>query len=153
MKPLFIILIVLGTLSAGNVCGQTNTITDSTNFSGRLAKVEYTSNRLMCRDSLTEYFFNCLGRKLKIHIPCNYLRTHHFPYTEGEILTITYPDSSSIGILCGSQANLSIQDNKTKGLNYKKVIVKGYQVIYQNVPGQKLRLFNSAFELLNNDIK
>lgn len=86
-------------------------------------------------------------------MPCNYLWTDYFQYTEGQILTIHYPDSSTISILCGYEAILSIQDNKTEGLHYKKVIVKGYQVTYANVPGQKLRLFNNAFELLNKDIK
>lgn len=107
----------------------------------------------ICKDSLTNYSFNCLGSNLKIHVPCNYLRTDYFQYTEGQILTITYPDSSTIEILCGTQADISIQDNKTEGLFYKKVIVKGYQVIYENVPGHKLQLFNNAFELLNEDIK
>jgi hypothetical protein len=128
-------------------------VEDSTNFSGRLAKVVYPSNRLSCIDSLTDYSFNCLGNELKIHVPCNYLRTDYFQYTEGQILTIHYPDSSTISILCGYEASLSIQDNKIKGLYYKKVIVKGYNVTYANVPGQKLRLFNTAFELLDKDIK
>jgi hypothetical protein len=133
--------------------GQKATTDGSTNLSGRWAKVDYSSNRVTCKDSLINYSFNCLGNKLEIHLPCNYLRTDYFQYTEGEILKITYPDSSTISILCGTQANISIQDNKTNGLHYKKVIVKGYQVIYANVPGQKLRLFNTAFELLNKDIK
>jgi len=113
----------------------------------------YPSNGLPCIDSLTNYFFSCLGKELKIHVPCNYIQTDYFQYTEGEILTIHYPDSSTISILCATQANLSIQDNKTKGLHSKKVIVKGHQITYANVPGQKVRLFNNAFELLNKDIK
>ena len=153
MTRQLLIWIVSLALTAGTVRGQTDTIVDSTNFSGRLAKIVYPSNGLPCLDSLTDYSFNCLGKELKIHVPCNYLRTDYFQYTEGQILTIHYPDSSTIGILCGTQANISIQDNKIEGLHYKKVIVKGYQVIYQNVPRQKLRLFNYAFELLNKDIK
>lgn len=127
--------------------------TDSINFSGSITKVVYPSNRLPCIDSLTNYSFNCLGSKLKIHVPCNYLRTDYFQYTEGQILTIHYPDSSSITILCGTQADLSIEDNKTKELYDKKVIVKGYQITYENVPEKRLRLFNTAFELMNKDIK
>jgi hypothetical protein len=86
-------------------------------------------------------------------VPCNYLRTDYFQYTEGEILTITYPDSSTIEILCGTQADISIEDNETNGLHHKKVTVKGYQLIYENVPEQKLRLFNAAFDLLKEDIE
>lgn len=135
------------------VFGQTDTIVDSTNFSGRLTKVDYPTNQLACKDSLTVYSFDCLGSKLKIHVPCNYLRTDYLQYTEGQILTIHYPDSSNIGILCGTQANIGIQENKNRGLHYKKVIIRGYQVIYANVPEQKLRLFNKAFELLDSDLK
>ncbi|MEO6547732.1 MAG: hypothetical protein ABIN94_07015 [Ferruginibacter sp.] len=153
MRQLFIILPTLVFFRTVNVFGQTKKIIDSTNFSGRLLKVDYASNQQTFRDSLINYSFDCLGSKLKIHVPFNYSHIDYFQYTEGQILTIRYPDSSSISILCGTQANISIQESKTKGLHYKKVIVKGYQVIYENVPGQKLRLFNNAFELLNEDIK
>jgi hypothetical protein len=99
------------------------------------------------------YSFDCDGSWQKIHVPCNYLRTDYLQYIEGQILTIHYPDSSTISILCGSNMDIGITDNKTKGLHYKKVIIKGYQLIYEDVPRQKLRLFNNAFELLNRDIK
>ncbi len=127
--------------------------TDSIHISGSITEIIYPSSRRPCKDSLTNYSFNCFGNKLKIHVPCNYLRTNYFQYTEGEILTIHYPDSSTISILCGTEADLSIPDNKTKGLHHKKVIVKGYQLSYENVPEEKLQLFNNAFELLNEDIK
>jgi len=127
---------------------DTNTI----HFSGSKTKVIYPS-RNACRDSLITYSFNCRGNDLKIHVPCNYLRTDYFQYTEGEILTIHYPDSSTISILCGADADLSITHNKTKEVYSKKVIVKGYQVTYENVPEQKLQLFNNAFELLKEDVK
>ena len=128
-------------------------VTDSLYYNGCITKVVYPSNRKTCKDSLTNYSFDCDGSSLKIHVPCNYLRTSYFQYAEGEILTIHYPDSSIINILCGSNADISIEDNKNNGLHHKKVIVKGYQITYANVPGQKLRLFNNAFELLNKDIK
>ena len=127
--------------------------TDSINFTGSIVKVVYPSNRMAGKDSLTDYSFDCFGSKLEIYVPCNYLRTDYFQYTEAQILTIHYPDSSRITILHGTQADLSIQNNKTRELHNKKVIVKGYQVTYQNVPGQKLQLFNTAFELLKKDIK
>ena len=113
----------------------------------------YAQTSEICKDSLTNYSLDCDGRKLEIHVPCKYLRTDYFQYIEGRILAIIYPDSSSIRILCGANADISIQDNKTKGLHYKKVNVKGYQVIYEDVPGQKLRVFDKAFELLKTDIK
>ncbi len=141
-------------MTAVAIFGQTKTIEDSTNFSGKwLATVDYHSNRPTCKDSLSEYSFNCLGNNLKIHIPCNYLRTNYFQYTEGQILKITYPDSSTIGILCGTLADISVSDKKANGLNNKKVIVKGYQLTYDKVPNQKVRLFDKAFEQLNKDIK
>lgn len=129
-----------------------DTIEDSTHFLGRVAKVVYPSNQL-CKDSLSEYTFDCLGNTLKIHVPCNYLRTVYFQYTEGEILTIHYPDASSISILCGTQASFSNAESSTNGLHHKNVIVKGYQLTYSNVPEQKLRIFETAFELLEKDIK
>jgi len=86
-------------------------------------------------------------------VPCNYLRTDYLQYTEGEILTIHYPDSSTISILCGTMAEISTEENKTKGLYNKNIIVKGYQITYADVPEQKLQLFNNAFKLLNEDIK
>lgn len=131
---------------------KTDTTEDSTHFSGRVAKVVYPSNQA-CKDSLTEYSFNCLGTELTIHVPCNYLRTDFFQYTEGEILIIHYPDASSISILCGTQASFSNAEASTNGLHHKNVIVKGYQLTYSNVPEQKLRLFDTAFELLEKDIK
>ena len=126
---------------------------DNMNFSGGMVKVEYPSDPLPCKDSLTNYTFNCLGNDLNIHIPCNYLRTDFFQYTEGRILTIHYPDSSTISILCGTEANINLPGDNTKGYYFKKVVVKDYQIAYENVPGQKLRLFNKAFDLLNEDIK
>jgi hypothetical protein len=169
MRQLFIILTVFIALTACNNSADRSWIiktditsedsvalipdADSINFSGSITKVVYPSNPLPCEDSLISYSFDCLGNKLKIHVPCNYLRTDYLQYTEGEILTIHYPDSSTICILCGADADLSITDNKTKELYSKKVIVKGYQVTYENVPEQKLQLFNNAFELLNEDIK
>jgi hypothetical protein len=128
-------------------------VTDSIYFGGCITKVIYPSNRKTCKDSLTNYSFDCDGSWQKIHVPCNYLRTDYLQYIEGQILTIHYPDSSTISILCGSNMDIGITDNKTKGLHYKKVIIKGYQLIYEDVPRQKLRLFNNAFELLNRDIK
>ncbi len=125
-------------------------IVDSTHFSGRLTKVVYPSNRVPCKDSLSNFSVPCLG---EIPVPCNYLRIDYFQYTEGQILTIHYPDSSTISILCGSNANINIPENKTKNLHHKKVIIKGYQITYENVPEQRLRLFNYAFELLNKVIK
>lgn len=86
-------------------------------------------------------------------MPCNYLRTAYLQYTEGQILTIHYPDSSYIRILCDDMTTLCNEDNETNDLHHKKVIVKGYQITYDNVPEQKLQIFNKAFELLNKDIK
>lgn len=106
-----------------------------------------------CIDSLTKYSFDCMGSKIKIHVPCDYIRIDTFQYTEGEILTIVYPDSSNIMILCGAEANISIREDKALELYYKKVIVKGYQLIYDSVPKNKLHLFDKAFALLNEDIK
>ena len=126
---------------------------ESIHFSGGLVKVEYPSDPLACEDSLTRHSFDCLVRKLEIHVPCNYLHINYFQYSEGQIITIHYRDSSMISILCGTQADIAMQNKKTEGLHYKKVIIKGYQIIYENVPEQKLRLFNSAFELLNKDVE
>lgn len=126
---------------------------DSTHFSGSIKKISYPSHLHKCMDSLTDYSFDCLGARLKIHVPCYYLRTDYLEYTEGQILTIHYPDSSSISILCGSLADLSIEDHKADGLFSKKVIVNGYQITYSNVPKRRLILFNTAFELLKKDIK
>lgn len=122
-------------------------------ISGSITKVVYPSKNLTFQDSLADYFFDCLGNKLKIHVPCNYLRTDYLQYTEGQILIIHYPDSSTISILCGTMTDLGVQDKKTIGLYDKKVIVKDYQITYANVPEQRLKLFNYAFELLDIDIK
>lgn len=127
--------------------------TDSIYFDGCITKVVYPSNRRTCKDSLTNYSFDCGGSWLKIHVPCNYLRTAYLQYVEGEILTIHYPDSSIINILCGELTTLSIPEHKNNGLHHKKVTVKGYQITYANVPEKRLRLFNTAFKLLNRDIK
>jgi hypothetical protein len=153
-RLIFIIETILLSLTSLTVCGQKNATEDSLHFSGRWSsKVDYHSNRPACKDSLTEYAFNCLGNNLKIHIPCNYLRTNYFEYTEGQILKITYADSSEVGVLCGTQADISVSDKKNNGLHCKKVIVKGYQFTYDNVPNQKVQLFEKAFKLLYKDIE
>ena len=153
-RLIFIIGTILLSLTSVTVFGQKKATEDSIHFSGEwLTKVDYHSNRPACKDSLTEYAFNCLGNNLKIHIPCNYLRTNYFQYTEGQILKITYPDSSKIGVLCGTQANISVSDEKNNGHHCKKVIIKGYQFTYDKVPNQKVHLFDKAFELLYKDIE
>ncbi len=169
MRQFFIILTVFIALTACNTSADRSWIikadissedsvvlipdADSIHFSGSITKVVYPSNPLPYEDSLISYSFDCLGNKLKIHVPCNYLRTDYLQYTEGEILTIHYPDSSTISILCGTMAEISTEENKTKGLYNKNIIVKGYQITYADVPEQKLQLFNNAFKLLNEDIK
>jgi hypothetical protein len=126
---------------------------DSTNYSGSVTKITYPTKRHFCQDSLTNYSFECLGNRLEIHLPCYYLRTEYLQYTEGQILTIFYPDSSTISILCGTQANLSIDEKKTNERYSKKVVVSGYQFTYTNVPKNKMHIFNKAFDLLNKDIR
>ena len=146
MRTLIIILLLTSvwTIAQTDQIGKDSLITLSSSFA-------QTSE--ISEDSLTKYPLDCDGKKLEIHVPFNYLRTDYFEYTEGLILAIIYPDSSSIRILCGSNAEISIRDTKIEGLHYKKVNVKGYQVIYEDVQGQKLRVFDKAFELLKIDIK
>ena len=92
---------------------------------------------------------------MQIRVPCNYLRTDVFWYTEGNILTIAYPDSSSIRILCGSNATIELKElsERNSKLFYKKVNVKGHELIYEDVPKNMVRIFDRAFDLLETDIK
>jgi hypothetical protein len=120
---------------------------------GCYTKVIFPSKQHLCIDSLTEYFIDhCDGRKLKLHVPCNFLKTEYFQYTEGEILSIHYPDSSQISILCGSLTTLSVSDKKNNGRYDKKVTIQGFQICYYDVPRHRLELFNKAFDLLYDDI-
>jgi hypothetical protein len=126
---------------------------DSIHFGGEVTKVEYPTGPVVCLEGLESFSLACLEKQLNIHIPCNRLRTEYFQYTEGEIVTIVYPDSSRISILCGTQADLSLSDKEASGRYQKKIVVKGYQLTYEDVSEARLPIFEKAFELLERDIK
>jgi hypothetical protein len=123
------------------------------NTTGIITKVSYPSKNLLCEDSLTQYSFECLGKKLNLHVPCDYLRTSIFQYTEGQILTIHYQDSSRIRILCGYEAEISIEQELKDQLHSKRIKIDNYQITYEDVPKKRLKLFENSFRLMENDIR
>ena len=127
--------------------------TNDINTTGIITKVSYPSKNLLCEDSLTQYSFECLGKKLNLHVPCDYLRTSIFQYTEGQILTIHYQDSSTIRILCGYEAEINIKQELNDQLYSKKLEIDNYQITYEDVPKKRLKLFENSFGLMENDIR
>lgn len=117
-----------------------------------LLLTSFTCYSQACNDSLVSLSLECTFGKLNLEIPCDYVKADHFDYTEGTVWTISYTDSSSISVLCGFQANLSNSDKKKPGLFYKKVKVKGYEFTYDNVPKNRLSIFEKAFKLLDKEI-
>ena len=98
-------------------------------------------------DSLVSYEFMCFD-SLNIDIPSGIFKIQKDSYEEGFILLILYTDASYISILCGGNASLNIKTVGKENLFNRKEIIDGRQIIYENVPIGRRKIFDLAFDRL-----
>jgi hypothetical protein len=103
------------------------------------------------KDSLISIKFKCID-SLILKIPSGQFLISTDSYEEGYLYSIVYSDSSYIIILCGSNADLDI-NNKTINLYNRKEKVQGHTIIYEGVKKSRLSIFNHAFDLITIDRK
>ena len=95
------------------------------------------------KDSLCVQIFDCDLDTIELIVPSGWDSIEIFEYMEGFIKTFKYSDGSIVSILCGANAKLSIQ-NQT--LNSRKIIIEGYEIVYELVPDDRVHLFDKAFD-------
>jgi len=85
---------------------------------------------------------------LNIDIPSGIFKIQKHSYEEGFILLIAYTDASYISILCGGNASLNVKTVGKENLFNRKEIIDGRQIIYENVPIGRRKIFDLAFDRL-----
>lgn len=100
------------------------------------------------KDSLVTIKFKCID-SLSFKIPNGKYRTFYDNYEEGFLYSIVYWDGSYISILCGANAEIDLNKQKNANLYSRTEHVKGLKIIYENVTGERLYIFNEAFDLLS----
>lgn len=103
--------------------------------------------RTIHKDSLVPVTFKCKGVDKTIKVPAGHKKPYHNNYEEGSIITISYPDSSYIAIICGSNAELNLKDENTN-LHGRKIYSDGLTIIYEHVRDKNLKYFERAFSKL-----
>ncbi len=98
-------------------------------------------------DSLITFNFICRD-SISVEIPSGTFKTQLDHYTEGFVISLLYSDASSISILCGSSAELNLNDTPLTKVFDRKEIANGLILRYQNVPAHRLAIFNEAFDAL-----
>lgn len=66
-----------------------------------------------------------------------------YEYLEGFVKMYIYRDKSSISIFCGADAHLSIDHDL---FNSRMIFLKGHEITFNNVPNERLKKFNEAFD-------
>ena len=109
----------------------------------RLLHGQTTTDKLD-RDSLVKFSFECKGKKKTFKIPAGHLSPKYSDHQAGKLITINYPDSSYIKILCGTYA-LLLSDNNTD-LNERKEYVDDMTIVYEYVKNERLKYFKKSFD-------
>ncbi|MGB0429884.1 MAG: hypothetical protein ACPGLV_05385 [Bacteroidia bacterium] len=90
----------------------------------------------------------CENDSINIYIPEGYRSIDTFNYMEGYIQTFIYPDSSTVSILYGANATLSIGENDVVELYSRKIRYKYHDMTYERVPLKMKALFDECFDIL-----
>ena len=90
----------------------------------------------------------CENDSITIYIPDGYLSTDTFNYMEGYIQTFFYPDSSTVSILCGANATLSIGEYEVDELYSRKINYKYHDVTYERVTSKMKAVFDESFDMM-----
>ena len=98
------------------------------------------------RDSLVKFSFECNGKKRTYKVPCGHLNPKYSEDHHGwRLITLNYPDSSFINILCGKYS-LLLSDNY-RGEDYfeRKEYVDHLTIVYEFVKKDRLKYFEKSF--------
>lgn len=113
--------------------------------------------------------FDCYGKKVLFDLPGDFRGPYLFPYEEGLITEYMFGGGEMLGILCGTDSDLSpdstyiVTDSvvvdshvcsyryysKVKGLYARKDLFHGKIVMCQDIPLLRRKEFNAVFEYLN----
>jgi hypothetical protein len=96
-------------------------------------------------DTLSTQIFDCDSDSIELVLPLGWNKIENFEFMEGFIKTYSYLDGSTVSILCGSNAILDISDTT---LNSRKISIKGRELIYEQVPIERVSLFDDAFDFM-----
>jgi hypothetical protein len=99
------------------------------------------------QERLVDFTLNCHNTTI-LKIPEGYIWTDTSRYVEGHIVTVIYPDSSYISILCGANAELNLPSEQIKELYYRKKKFKGITILYQRVTPIRKKTFDKFFASL-----
>jgi hypothetical protein len=90
----------------------------------------------------------CESDTIEIYIPEGHVSTDTFNYIEGFIQTFIYPNNSTVSILCGANATLSINVDKTDGLYFRMIKFRHHDMTYERVTSEMKHVFDEAFDMM-----
>ena len=90
----------------------------------------------------------CESDTITIYLPEGYSSIDTFNYMEGFIHTFIYPDSSTVSILCGSNAKLTLGKNQADELFSRKITFNYHDITYERVTAEMKVIFDEAFDMM-----
>lgn len=97
------------------------------------------------KDSLVKFRFDCKEKTKIFKIPCGYLTPKYSEHEKGPLITINYPDSSHIKILCGTYSLLLSDNYRGEGFFERKEYIDNMTIIYEFVKKERIKYFEKSF--------